>query len=332
VRLVLDHKSGAEFRSRIINAKPIIIDCDPGADDAIALFLAIAAATQLNILGVTTVAGNVPLALTQKNARQICELAGRADLSIFAGCPRPLLRPLLTAEEVHGKTGLDGITLSEPQMLLQEQHAVHFLIDTLMNSAEDITLATLGPLTNVAVAIIQQPLICSRIKEIVVMGGAIGLGNVTPSAEFNLYVDPHAAQVVFTAGIPLTLISLDVTHQAIATPQRLAAIRALNTPISAATIGLLDHYGAFDMKRYGTVGPFLHDPCVIAYLLEPELFTCRPAAVEIETTSELTMGRTAVDWWQSTDRIPNANIAQSIDAEKFYHLLTRSLAKLGHQS
>jgi purine nucleosidase len=320
-----------EFRSRIINAKPIIIDCDPGADDAIALFLAIAAATQLNILGITTVAGNVPLALTQRNARQICELAGRPDLPVFAGCPRPLLRPLLTAEEVHGKTGLDGISLPEPQMLLQEKHAVQFLIETLMNSAGDITLATLGPLTNIAVAIIQQPRVCSRIKEIVVMGGSIGQGNVTPSAEFNLYVDPHAAQVVFTAGIPLTLIGLDVTHQAIATPQQLSAIRALNTPISAATIGLLEHYGAFDMKRYGTGGPFLHDPCVIAYLLQPELFTCRLAAVEVEITSELTMGRTVVDLWQSTDRVPHINVAQSIDAEAFYQLLTRSLASLDKQ-
>ncbi|UBF24724.1 nucleoside hydrolase [Kovacikia minuta CCNUW1] len=308
-------------------AKPIIIDCDPGADDAIALFLALAPTASLDVLGITTVAGNVPLGLTQRNARQICELAGRSDLPIYAGCPRPLLRPLLTAEEVHGKTGLDGITLPEPQMPLQKSHAVHFLIQTLMESSGEITLATLGPLTNLAVAIIQQPAICTRIKEIVVMGGAITQGNVTPSAEFNFYVDPHAAQVVCTAGIPLTLINLDVTHQAIATPTRMAAIRALNTPISTATLGLLQHYGAFDMQRYGTSGPFLHDPCVIAYLLQPELFTCRPAYIEIETTSELTIGRTVVDRWQSTDRAPNANVALSINAEGFYQLLTRSLAE-----
>jgi len=158
------------------------------------------------------------------------------------------------------------------------------------------------------------------------MGGAITQGNVTPSAEFNLYVDPHAAQVVFTAGIPLTLVSLDVTHQAIATPARMAAIRALNSPISAATVGLLEHYGVYDMARYGMPGPPLHDPCVIAYLLYPELFTSRPAFVSIETTSELTMGRTVVDLWQSTSQSANATVVTAVDAEGFYQQLTRSLA------
>lgn len=308
-------------------AKSVIIDCDPGADDAIALLLALASSQQLNILGITTVAGNVPLNLTQRNARCICELAGRADLPVYAGCPRPILRPLITAEDVHGKTGLDGITLPEPQMPLQETHAVDFLITTLMQSSGEISLATLGPLTNLAVAIIQQPQICDRIQEVVVMGGAITQGNITPSAEFNLYVDPHAAQVVFSAGLPLTLISLDVTHQAIATPERLAAIRAINTPVSAAVVGLLEHYGLYDMHRYGLAGPPLHDPCVIAYLLQPELFTCRPAHVAVETASELTAGRTVVDLWQCTNATPNTNVAESIQAAAFYDLLTRSLAQ-----
>jgi purine nucleosidase len=309
-------------------AKPIIIDCDPGADDAIALFLALAFPEQLNVLGVTTVAGNVPLSLTQKNARCLCELAGRVDLPIYAGCPRPLLRPLITAEEVHGKTGLDGISLPAPQMPLQTTHAVDFLIETLSQAAEPITLATLGPLTNIAVALIKQPDICQRIEEIVMMGGAVTQGNITPSAEFNLYVDPHAAHVVATAGVPLTMIGLDVTHQAIATPERLSAMRAVNSPISAAVLGLLNHYGAHDMARYGFSGPPLHDPCVIAYLLEPALFTSRHAHLAIETCSELTMGRTVVDWEPLTNQPTNANVVETIKAEEFYQLLIHAIAKL----
>jgi len=309
-------------------AKAIVIDCDPGADDAIALFLALAFPEQLNVLGITTVVGNVPLSLTQKNARCLCELAGRADLPIYAGCPRPLLRPLITAEDVHGKTGLDGISLPEPQMPLQSQHAVDFLIETCMRSTGNITLATLGPLTNLAVAIVKQPAICQHIHEIVMMGGALTQGNITPSAEFNLYVDPHAAQIVLTAGIPLTMVSLDVTHQAIATPERLRAIRAINSPISAATVGLLDHYGVYDMQRYGFSGPPLHDPCVIAYLLQPDFFTSYRASVAVETTSELTMGRTVVDRWHVTNQPPNANVVESIEADGFYQLLTQAIAKL----
>jgi purine nucleosidase len=306
-------------------AKPIIIDCDPGADDAIALFLALAFPEKLDVLGITTVAGNVPLPLTQKNARCLCELAGRADLPVYAGCSRPLLRPLITAEDVHGRTGLDGIHLPEPMMPLQEQHAVDFLIDTVMRSPGNITLATLGPLTNLAVAIVKQPAICERLQEVVMMGGAVTQGNITPSAEFNVYVDPHAAQVVVTAGIPLTIVSLDVTHQAIATPKRLNTIKAINSPISAATIGLLNHYGAYDMQRYGFPGPPLHDPCVIAYLLQPDLFTSRRAYVAIETTSELTMGRTVIDQWHVTNQPANATVIESIEAEGFYQLLTQAI-------
>lgn len=311
-----------------MTAKPIIIDCDPGADDAIALFLALAFPESLDVLGITTVAGNVPLPLTQKNARCLCELAGRTNLPIYAGCPRPLVRLLTTAEDVHGRTGLDGISLPEPQMPLQGQHAVDFLIDTLMGSTGNITLATLGPLTNLAVAIIKQPAICQRLQEVVMMGGSVTQGNITPSAEFNVYVDPHAAQVVITAGIALTIVGLDVTHQAIATPERLNAIRAINSPISTATIGLLNHYGAYDMDRYGFSGPPLHDPCVIAYLLQPDLFTSRRAHVAIETTSELTMGRMVVDRWHVTNQPPNANVIESIEAEGFYQLLTQAIGRL----
>lgn len=176
----------------LLTHKPIIIDCDPGVDDAIALLLALAS-PEFNLLGVTTVAGNIPLSLTQKNARQICELAGRTDVLVYAGCPRPIMRLLATAQEVHGVNGLAGVELPEPIIPLPTVHGVDFLIETLINSAGDITLATLGPLTNIAVAMIKEPRICNYIREIVIMGGAITQGNITPSAEFNIYVDPHAS-------------------------------------------------------------------------------------------------------------------------------------------
>lgn len=308
-----------------MSVKPILIDCDPGADDAIALFLALAS-PELHILAVTTVAGNVPLALTQRNARYLCQLAGRSDIPVYAGCPRPLIYPLFTAEEVHGKTGLDGITISEPTLPLHPQHAVSFLIETLTHTQTPIALAALGPLTNLATALIQAPEISRGISKIVVMGGAITQGNVTPSAEFNFYVDPHAAQIVFSAGIPITMISLDVTHQAIATPDRLNAIRQLHSPISDAVLELLSHYAIHDMTRYGFAGPPLHDPCVIAYLLQPELFSGRSLPVEIELHSSLTRGRSVVDCWQITGQPANAMVIESIDADGFYQRLTAALA------
>lgn len=309
-------------------AKPLIIDCDPGVDDAIALLLTLASPAELNLLGITTVAGNVPLAFTQKNARKICELAGRPDVAVYAGCSRPMMGVPETAEHVHGMTGLQGVELPEPRMPLQPQHGVDFLIDTLMSSAGDITVAMLGPLTNLAIALIKEPRILNRIQEVVLMGGAIAQGNVTPSAEFNIYADPHAAHIVFTAGITLTMIGLDVTHQVITTPERLAAIRAIASPIAIASADLLQFYGFHDAERFGTAGGPLHDPCVIAYLLQPDLFSSRNLHVSIETTSAIAMGRTVVDLWHSTEQKPNANVVQTVDAEGFYKLLTERLAKL----
>ncbi len=310
-------------------AQKLIIDCDPGTDDAIALLMALAPFAQVQVLGITTVAGNVSLDLTTVNARRICELAGQTQVGVYAGCPRPLLRPLITAETVHGKTGLDGVALPDPQMPLQSLHAVPFLIDTLMQSAGDLMIAALAPLTNLAVALIQQPAIAQKISQLVIMGGAITQGNITPSAEFNFYVDPHAAQVVLQAGIPVTLVTLDITHQAIATPERLAPIRQQNTAVSQVVIDLLTHYSRHDIAIYGFAGAPLHDPCVIAYLMEPGLFTTRPVAVTVETTSELTLGRSVVDLWQVTGAVPNLNLVETIDVEGFYHLLTQAIASYG---
>lgn len=306
---------------------PLIIDCDPGVDDAIALLLAFAS-PELNVLGITTVAGNVPLHHTSVNARKICELANCLDVPVFAGCPRPLVRSLLTAEEVHGETGLEGVDLPMPALPLHPQHGVSFLIDTLMNASAPITVATLGPLTNLAVALIQQPEILRNIRDVVIMGGAITHGNVTPAAEFNIYVDPHAAHVVLTSGAPITLISLDVTHQVLTTADQLAAIEAIATPVAKAAAALLKHYGTFDAERFGIPGSPLHDPCVIAYLLRPELFTGYPAHVAVELQGTYSLGQTIIDIWNVGDRPPNAHVIRSADAPGFYALLLERLKQL----
>lgn len=310
-------------------ARKIIIDTDPGQDDAVAILLALAS-PELAVLGITAVAGNVPLALTQLNARKICELAGRPDTIVHAGAERPLVRDLVTAEYVHGKSGLDGPDLPEPSMPLAEGHAVDFLVDTLMREAPgSVTLCALGPLTNIALALIREPRIAPRIGELVLMGGGFFEGgNTTPAAEFNIYVDPHAADVVLRAGIPTVMMPLDVTHQALTTAARVAAIRDLGTPVGAATAALLEFFERFDEEKYGTDGGPLHDPCVIAYLLNPRLFSGRHCNVAVETGSELTMGMTVVDWWRVTDRQPNAMVMRRIDHEGFFALLTERLARL----
>lgn len=306
--------------------QPLIIDCDPGVDDAIALLLALACPDAFELLGITTVAGNVPLALTQYNARRIGQLAQRPDVPVFAGCPRALLQSPITAEHIHGTTGLDGALLPEPTIPLQAQHAVAFLINQLVSATKPITLALLGPLTNLAVALVQCPDIAQGIERVVVMGGARGTGNVTPSAEFNIYADPHAARVVVEAGLNLTLIGLDVTHQVLTTPARLAAFKAMATPVGQAVADLLRHYGQLDQERYGLAGSPLHDPCVIAYLLRPDLFAGRPMGLSIETEGSLCLGRTVID--PHPTQAANATILETVDGDGIYQLLTTHLAKL----
>jgi purine nucleosidase len=308
---------------------PIIIDTDPGQDDAVAILLALAS-PEFEVLGITAVAGNVPLALTEKNARKVCELAGRSDIKVHAGAVRPMVRPLVTAESVHGKTGLDGPVLPEPAMPLQSQHGVDFLVDTLMGrNAGTVTLCALGPLTNIGLALVREPRIASRIAQIVAMGGGFFEGgNTTPAAEFNIYVDPHAARLVFEAGIPITLIPLDCTHQALTTGPRVEKFRAMPNRSGPAVAAMLDFFERFDEHKYGTDGGPLHDPCVIAWLLKPELFQGRHVNVAIECESELTMGMTVVDWWRVTERAPNATVLRTIDADGFFALLAERIARL----
>lgn len=308
----------------------IIIDTDPGQDDAVAILLALASPDDLNILGITAVAGNVPLALTAKNARIICEVAGKTDVKVFAGCDAPLTRKLVTAEHVHGKTGLDGIELPDPVMPLQDQHGVDFIIQTLRNEpAGSVTLCPLGPLTNIATAFQRAPDIIDRVQEIVLMGGAyFEVGNITPAAEFNIYVDPQAADIVFKSGVPLVVMSLDVTHKALVTAPYVKGFEDLGTNVGRVVASWTNFFERFDREKYGSAGAPLHDPTVIAYLLAPELFTGRHINVEIETQSELTLGMTVADWWGVTDRAPNAMFMGGIDADGFFKLLTSRLSRL----
>jgi purine nucleosidase len=296
----------------------------------VAILLALASPVELDVLGITVVAGNVPLPWTLKNALKICELAGKRATRVFAGADRPMVRPLVTAEHVHGRTGLDGPELPEPSMQLQPGHAVDFIVDTLRSQpAGAVTLCTLGPLTNVALALQRAPDIAARVQQIVLMGGGFFEGgNITPAAEFNIYVDPHAADVVFRSGIPLVVMPLDVTHQVLTTHKRLAAIGALGTPVARATVALLEFFERFDEQKYGSDGGPLHDPCVIAYLLQPDLFQGRECNVTIETGSELTMGMTVVDWWGVTKRPANARVMRRVDADGFFNLLTARLKTL----
>jgi len=310
--------------------RKIIIDTDPGQDDAVAILLALASPEEIEVLGITAVAGNVPLALTAKNARIVCELAGKPETPVFAGCDSPMKRRLVTAEHVHGKTGLDGPDLPEPTMPMAEGHAVDFIIDTLRDNAPGtVTLCPLGPLTNIATALQKAPDIADRIAKIVLMGGGyFEGGNITPTAEFNIYVDPQAADIVFKSGAPIVVMPLDVTHKALVTKARNDAFRALGTPVGIAVAEMTDFFERFDKEKYGSDGAPLHDPCVTAYLINPDLFKGRHINVEIETESELTMGMTVADWWGVTDRAPNATFMGDLDSDGFFALLTERLARL----
>ncbi|MGH6860603.1 MAG: nucleoside hydrolase [Phyllobacterium sp.] len=310
-------------------SRKIIIDTDPGQDDALAILLAFAS-PELDVLGITAVAGNVPLALTEVNARKICELAGRSDALVFAGADRPLMRPLITAEHVHGKTGLDGPDLPEPAMALQDRHAVDFIIETLRKEETgSITLCALGPLTNIAHVLLRAPELSGHIREIVLMGGGFFEGgNITPTAEFNIYVDPQAAQIVLQSGVPVVILPLDVTHKVLTTARRIDGFRAMATKSGDACVALLEFFERFDEEKYGSDGGPLHDPNVIAYLLKPEFYGGRSCNVEIDATNELTFGMTVVDWWGVTDRPKNAFYVRDVDDERFFELLTTRIATL----
>ena len=309
--------------------KKIIIDTDPGQDDAVALLLALAS-KELEILGVTCVAGNVPLSLTSENARKILELTRYTEIPVFAGADRPIKRTLVTAEHVHGKTGIDGPVLEKPKIRLQSKEAIEFIIETILSYPKDeITLCTLGPLTNIGLAFQREPRIKTLIKEIIMMGGGFFEGgNITPAAEFNIYVDPEAAAEVLVSGIPITMLPLDVTHKALTSRSRIESFRKIGNKAGIATAEMLDFFERFDVEKYGSEGGPLHDPNVIAYLLRPEFYEGKYVNVEIEVGSDLTRGMTVVDWWNVTTRKKNVYYVDRVKDEEFFNFLIQRIKLL----
>jgi purine nucleosidase len=310
--------------------RKLIILTDPGQDQAAAILMILGAPDAFEVLGLVATAGNIGLDHTVRNCLKLLELARRTDIPVFAGCPRPMRRALVTAAHVHGPTGLDGPALPEPTTQPAAQHGVDFIIDALRAAAPgEITICSLSPLTNLAMALIQAPGIARGLGEVVAMAGAyFEVGNITPAAEFNVYVDPDAADVVFRSGVKLTLLPLDVTHRMLSTPSRLKAMRDLGNSCGVATAQMLEFSQAFDLKKYGGDGAPLHGPCVPAYMLRPELFSGRQINVTVETGSELTMGMTVADWWGITDRPKNAFYVRDGDPEGFYALLNQCLRRL----
>lgn len=310
--------------------RDLIIDTDPGADDVVALLLAMASPDELKIRAITTVAGNVRLDKTSRNARLAREWGGREEIPVYAGAGRPLVRAPIYAANVHGEEGLTGIQVHEPKQPLAKGNAVQYLVDTL-GAAEprSITVAMLGPQTNLALALIQQPDIAKGIKEVVVMGGThFNGGNITPAAEFNLYADPHAAEVVLASGVKLTYLPLDVTHKLLTSDARLKQLAAVNNKASKLVVDILNAYIKFDMDTYGMPGGPVHDASVIAYLLKPELFKGRDIHMVVDSREGPTFGQTVADWYGVLKQPANVTWVEEGDAQGFFDLLSARLARL----
>lgn len=308
----------------------LIIDTDPGADDVVALLFALASPDEFNVRALTTVAGNVRLDKTSRNARLAREWAGREDVPVYAGAPKPMMRTPIYAEDIHGKEGLSGVAVYEPKAGLAEANAIDYLIDTLMAATpRSITLAILGPQTNLALALIQQPGIVQGIKEVVIMGGAhFNGGNITPVAEFNVFADPHAAEVVLKSGLKLIYLSLDATHKILTSDERLKQIAALNNRASKLVVDILNDYIKADMEHYDIPGGPVHDAAVIAWLLRPQLFSGREVNVVIDSREGPTFGQTIVDWHDRLKAPRNAFWVNDGDAQGFFDLLTERLGRL----
>ncbi len=309
----------------------ILLDCDPGHDDAIAILLA-ARSPELHLEAITTVAGNQTLEKTTRNALRVCTVAGIRTVPIAAGMDRPLVRDLRVAANIHGASGLDGPSLPEPDLTVAPIHGVDLIIEQVLAADGDLTIVATGPLTNVAAAIRRAPEIVPKIQQIVLMGGAIGLGNTTPAAEFNIYVDPEAAHIVFSCGRPITMIGLDVTHQAQATPEVRSRIRALGSPVAHLVDDLLGFFGETYLRVYGFPAPPVHDACAVAWVIDPTLIQSRPMHVDVELRGEWTTGRTVCDRYGQTGKPANAEVGLNLDAPRFWDRLIGVLASYGAES
>jgi inosine-uridine nucleoside N-ribohydrolase len=305
---------------------PVLIDCDPGQDDAIALLLALAS-PELEVLGVTTVAGNQTLDRTTANALRVLELAGRSDVPVASGADRPLVRELVVAADAHGESGLDGPALPPPTARPLDSHAIDFLAERLLTAERPPTLVALGPLTNVALLLARHPRAAARIERLVLMGGAIAAGNMTPSAEYNVWVDPEAAARVFESGLELTMVGLDVTNQAVLTAEHADRLRGAG-PVGDAVAAMLDFYGDFYRRAYEYEGAPLHDAVAVAHVVRPGLLTTAERHVAVDTRSGLGRGRTVVDMRRRREgrASPNARVATAVDVPAFVSLLLERLS------
>jgi purine nucleosidase len=308
--------------------RKIILDCDPGHDDALAILLA-HGSTELELIGITTVAGNQTLEKTTLNARRVCSVAGIGDVPIAAGCAGPMLRDLVTAGHIHGESGLDGPEWPEPTVAASDEHAVEFIVRTLMESDGDVSLVATGPLTNVAMAVRREPRIVDRVAEIALMGGAFTRGNITPAAEFNIYVDPEAASIVFAQRWTRTMVGLELTHQALATPEVVARIDSLDNEISRAVVDMLEFYGRSYASDSGLGAPPVHDPCAIAALAFPDLIEVAPAYVAIETLGALTRGMTVTDFRGELGHALDTRVAMRLEVAGFWDRMVAAIERLG---
>ncbi len=306
-----------------VTPTPVILDCDPGHDDAIAMLLALAS-PEVELLGITTVHGNQTLAKTTANALRVLELVGRTEIPVAAGADRPLVRELSVADHVHGEGGLDGPVLPPPTTEVVSLTAVELIASLVERSARPVTLVPTGPLTNVAQYLEVHG--SDGLERVVLMGGAIGEGNMTPAAEFNSWADPEAAQLVLHAGLWVTTVGLDVTHQAVTTPALQARIRATGR-VGIFVADLLDFFAVYHRKTYGWDGAPIHDAVAMAEVIRPGLLTTRHRNVEVELESELCRGRTVVDLWHRTGRPPNAHVAVDLDRDAFFELLLERIAR-----
>ena len=307
---------------------PIILDCDPGLDDAFAILLA-AASPSIDLRAITTVAGNHTVDRMTLNARRICSVADIADVPIAQGCDRPLVRPQIVGSDIHGESGLDGPTFGPPAVPVDPRHAVDLIVELLMASDGDITLVPIGPLTNVATAMRREPRIVPKIRHISLMGGAWGLGNRTPAAEFNIVADPEAARIVFESGAPITMCGLELTHQVIATPEVIERIASLHTPVGEMCEAMLRFYASTTARRRRSFGPALHDPTAVAWVIDRTMFDAEPMHVDVETHAEHSYGRTVVDVDDVLGLPRNAIVPTRINAERFWRLLIGALAAYG---
>ncbi|MEC5425274.1 nucleoside hydrolase [Virgibacillus sp. C22-A2] len=303
----------------------VILDCDPGHDDAISIILAASEVSNLEIEAITTVAGNVEVEKNTLNALNVCDIVGLKDVPVAQGAEKPLIKEREIAEEIHGDSGLDGPSLpSEPAKKAVSQHAVDLIIEKVLNSDNDITLVPTGPLTNIALAMIREPKIIPKIKEIVLMGGGT-FGNWTPAAEFNIYVDAEAAKVVFESGVPIAMFGLDVTHQALATQEIIRELAVIDNSVSNFVVELLQFFAKTYKDVFGFEGAPIHDACTAAYLIDPSIFELKNVRVDIETKGEFSYGMTCVDSLHVSGRVPNVNFAYQLDSDKFWGLFTNAL-------